>query len=315
MACVLFVATCGLGAVSLFADVIDVADPLPTITLGAAGNFAVLEIGCSANSCTPAVPAGSVTNSNVTIIGNQGVGFGGSINNMAPSHIMGDVVQYQANQITGSIDSGTPTSHITGSILVQPDVMDQAYLDSINAFNTVKNLPASPGQTFGTGGTSNLGVLNITGSSGLNVIQLNGTINDTVNLTGPADAYFVINVTGNLNISGSEIAGNLSGGVTAQHVLWNFITPGTSLASMVGNQVNGTLLAPFSTFSGFHGAFGAIISGMSGSLMSSATVTQAPFSGFFPAVETPEPGTLAMMGMGLIGLFSALRRRKQAALS
>jgi hypothetical protein len=282
------------------------------ITLGAAGNFAVLDIGCSSDPgvtphCATPVSAGTVTNSNVTIVGNQGIGFGGSVNNMAPSHVTGNGVQYSSGQFTGSIDTG----HIAGGIVTDPVQMNQAYLDAMNAFNTVKGLSAFTSQTFGTGG--NLGVLNITGVSGLNIIQLNGTINNQINLMGPSNAFFVFNVTGNLNISGSSIVGN-STTISPDHILWNFITSGSTLSSMVDNQVFGTLLAPNSSFQGFHGAFGAIIRSQSGSLMSGATVTQDPFIGFSFVIPEPKP-TLSVLGISFVMIAGAAwRRRKPVAI-
>ena len=55
--------------------------------------------------------------------------------------------------------------------------------------------------------------------------------------------FFVVNVTGSVSLLGKTTLG-LGGGVTADHVLYNFTGAGGSITTKVNNVLNGTLLAP-----------------------------------------------------------------------
>jgi hypothetical protein len=129
--------------------------------------------------------------------------------------------------------------------------------------------------------------------SGANVFLLSGVnLNGkTVILNGMASDYFIFNVTGDLFFSASNI--NLVGGITASHVLFNFIgpAPGDELVLKNSGNFRGTVLAPDRAIRVDHlTVTGALIGGGDGSFSlldkagssmsvhSAAVVQHAPFT-------------------------------------
>ena len=255
-----------------------------TQLLGSASNYAVLGIGSSAAGN----PAGTLNNSLVTINGNQGVGFGGRIINMAPSAVNGNVFQYQAGQYGGP-------GHLGGSITTSGVLLNQAFADAMTAARLAASL--SPTQTFG----SITQATTINGNGGLNVININGDITTTLILNGSASDIFIVNVTGTLSLTGSTVLG-VAGGVSGNNVLYNFTGSGT-ITTHVNNMVNGTLLAPNYDFI-LHSLNGRIIGGQNITLMSGATVNGPP------TPPVPEPTTMLLLGTGLAGIAATLRKRR-----
>jgi hypothetical protein len=102
----------------------------------------------------------------------------------------------------------------------------------------------------------------IQGNGGLNVIQINGNIDlsgsSQLILKGSASDVFVINITGTLNISGTT-AIPLSGGLTANHVLFNFTGSSGTINTGIKETFFGTFLAPTYTTSGDTNVVGEMI--------------------------------------------------------
>jgi hypothetical protein len=146
----------------------------------------------------------------------------------------------------------------------------------------------------------------ITGNGGLNVIAVNGNISKALTLSGTSNDTFVVQVTGNIDLGGSDSLG-LGGAVTAANVL--YVVTG-DVSTKVGNTVNGTLLGVNSNFN-LDGTFnGEIIGGGSQiQLMSGAVVNAIPFN------TAPEPSTMALFGSGLVmaGLVFRKRMRRSQA--
>ncbi|HTU19633.1 MAG TPA: carboxypeptidase regulatory-like domain-containing protein [Gemmataceae bacterium] len=242
---------------------------LPSVTLGSAGDFGVLGLQNT-----------QLVNSNVTVTGNEGVSQGGALTNMAPSTITGNVSEYTAGQYTGP-------GHLDGSISVNAAQMSQVDAAALNAASQAATL--TPTQTFGsiTSDTT------VTGNGGVNVLQINGNITASLILSGTTNDIFIVNVSGSVNLVGSSTLG-LAGGVTANHVLYNFTGSNGNINTHVGNVLNGTLLAPTYSFN-LDGTFnGEIIGGGSNiSLLSGAKVNQVSFSGTPPASLPPADASLS----------------------
>ncbi len=158
-------------------------------------------------------------------------------------------------------------------------MLTQNDTDASNASTTATKLGKKPDYTF-SGISSATTVNAVTGTdangyTNLTVVNINGSIslnNASLTLTGTASDVFVVNVTGN-TVSFVGTGGlMLSGGVTPNHVLYNFTGSGT-IASHVGNEFYGTLLAPGFSYN-LDGSFvGEIIGGGSSiTLLSNATV-------------------------------------------
>ena len=99
----------------------------------------------------------------------------------------------------------------------------------------------APTQTFGniTASTS------ITSHTTINVIKVNNVAlsgSATVTLNGPSNSYFIFNVTGKWDMSGSSKI-VMSGGVPITHVLYNIIGTGQQVAFTGSSVANGQFLA------------------------------------------------------------------------
>jgi hypothetical protein len=241
---------------------------LLSVTLGTAANYGVLGL---ANT--------KILNSNVTITGNEGVSQGGKLTNMAPSTIAGNVDEYASGQYSGP-------GHLGGTVNTNPTLLAQVDADALAASAQAAALP--PTQTLGTVASPTT----VTGNGGLNVIAVNGDIKSSLILSGNSSDVFIVNVTGSVALSGSTSLG-LAGGVTADHVLYNFIGPSGTIATHVGNVLNGTLLGPTYSFN-LDGAFnGEIIGGgPSITLLSQARVTEIPFNPGFAQQPASLSGTV-----------------------
>ena len=209
----------------------------------------------------------TITNSNVTINGNEGVYTGGSISNMAPSTVTGNVYEASAGQCSNSCGPGK----VNGSLIV--DSADLQTLVTAATSNASTASALTPTQTFSAISSPTT----ITGNGGTNVIRINGDINSSITLSGSAKDLFIINVSGSLSLSGSTSLG-LSGGVTASHVLYNFTGTSGSIKAQVGNTLYGTFLAPNYSMSIDGIWYGELIGKGTISLLSAATVTSEPFS-------------------------------------
>lgn len=219
-----------------------------------------VNLGTASDGVVIGLHGTKINNSLVTINGNEYVSQGGTLVNMAPSTINGNVFEYAAGQYSGP-------GHLTGSINVNPALLNQVDSDALNASATAAAL--SPTMTFGTISSPTV----VTGNGGVNVIDINGDIKSSLILTGTASDVFIVNVTGTLALGGSTTLG-LGGGVASASVLYNFTGTGT-ISTHVGNVLNGTLLGPRFSFN-LDGAFnGRIIGGgASISLLSGAIVNQ-----------------------------------------
>lgn len=228
---------------------------VPSVDLGAAASYAVLGLQNT-----------SISNSNVSITGNEGVSQGGKLSNSNHSTITGNVTEYQTGQYSGGGQLG-------GTISVDPSGIAQADSDAVNASAAAAAL--TPTQTFGS--ITQLTV--ITGNGGLNVIQINGDIKSSLILKGTANDVFILNVTGNLALGGTSTL-SLGPGVIASNVLYNFTGASGEISTQSGNVVNGTLLAPNYNFK-LEGNFNGEIIGGGGKMTfrSGAHVNQIAFTG------------------------------------
>ena len=122
--------------------------------------------------------------------------------------------------------------------------LSQAVTDAIAANQHFASLSAT--QTFNTLDITNQ--FTITGNGGLNVIDLSSLklhSSGVLTLEGSASARFVFNITGDYSQSGPSRV-QLSGGLLAQNVLWNFI--GSGIGAKIATGMNGVAYGHFSPF-------------------------------------------------------------------
>lgn len=260
------------------------------ISLGTAADFALLTVPGNSNFKL----------SNVTVTGDVGVGNVnaslGSVTNMAPSSIFGTVY------VTANTSQYSGPGMRSGSVQVDASKVNMAIADALAAQTAAGLLIAT--QTFGSGISS---ATTVTGNGGMNVIDVTGNITSTLSLTGTASDVFIVRVTGNLNLGGSDSIG-ASGSVLDSNVLLDFIGSGKTINTHVGNNVHGTLLA-FGLTGNLDGTFDNIYGGNGGtiSLLSGAIVNNKPFCPDC-AGAAPEPASLGILGLGTLGLL--IRRRR-----
>ncbi len=187
-------------------------------TLGTAGQFAVLGLRGT-----------DVFDDEVTVNGDEGVSRGGFILNQRHSMINGNVQEYGKNEYFGR-------GGLSGSVNVNPSLLTQADADAATASAAAAAL--APTQTFKTIKKPTT----IQGNGGLNVINVDGDIHASLTLSGSANDVFVINVNGDLSLNFKDSL-TLSGGVTANNVLYNFVGRHGNISIHSGAVVNGTLLA------------------------------------------------------------------------
>lgn len=211
---------------------------------------------------------GKIDLSLVTVNGNIGVYSGGTIVNMAPSTINGNVYEYVNGQYSGP-------GKLNGTLIEKPKLVKEFHDTAELVASQAASLTANDGTYDNiTSATT------ISGSSGLNVVDVTGDIslnNANLTLSGGADAFFVVNIAGNMSLVGNASL-VLSGGVIINHVLYNFTGSNSSINTHVGDTVNGIILAAGTGSSmTLDGAFdGALIGGGGITLMSGATATESP---------------------------------------
>ena len=123
-------------------------------------------------------------------------------------------------------------------MVTQSANLSQVFADAESASTAAFALPAT--QTFGTG-ISNATTIN--GNGGTNVMDVAGInlTNGALTLNGSASDVFIVNVTGDLTSSNSNIA--ISGGVTPNNVLIN-VSGSVTITGGGPNNFYGTILDP-----------------------------------------------------------------------
>jgi choice-of-anchor A domain-containing protein len=163
------------------------------------------------------------------INGNVYVSQGGLLDNPRPSGIDGNVLEFANHQYSGR-------GRLEGTLTVDPAALATVDAAALNALTTVAAM--TPTQVFGHIRRET----RITGNGGVNVIDIDGNITDSLVLSGGSNDVFFVNVSGTIRLSDHRTLG-VAGGVSAGAVLYNLIGAGQV---EIGERsvVDGTILAP-----------------------------------------------------------------------
>jgi choice-of-anchor A domain-containing protein len=255
------------------------------VSLGAAGNYAVLEIGNGNVSLAAAPPNGSIT-------GNVGAA-GGNLSDGGNLPINGSVFLG-----TGASNSGL-SGNVSGTINTNFD-LSSAISAATTASSQAAALASSGGGvgfssiTEGNNVTLNLapGVYNLT-----NFTLHNG---DIVNLE--AGGSYVFNISGSLSLNSAEILA--AAGLSPSDILFNITgTQGVQFSGGLSSEsvLDGIILAPDAQVGLTPGAVdGEIISGQNINIASGGSV-----QGGSTTTVPDSSSTLALMGIGCLGLCMA----------
>src|SRR5262249_11680995 len=129
-------------------------------------------------------------------------------------------------------------------------------------------------------------------------IKINGDVTASLTLSGTAYDVFVVNVTGSLRLSGTSALG-LAGGVTADHVIYNFVGNSGQVSAGAGKAINGTILATKASVN-LNGTQvnGEIVGGgLTFSLGRGTAVSQVQFNG---TVNAPVAGNASLSGYAFV---------------
>ena len=290
----------GMAAGTTFAAPITEAD-YNGLNLGTAANYGIVDLGSTTLGMNSGPVVGNVLVGNgltVQLSGGNNGGITGNLYYDSTAHISGAL----QNPITES--------------LVSTSVTQAALISAENVASFAKSLAVTPTTTV-TGNFNNQAT-KITGNGGLNVIDVASIQNAPLTISGNANDYFVINISGEYQTNQPMTLI----GVTAAQILFNFTGTGTVFSTSGGDQnLYGTFLAAKGgsmdiqkdTFSNLD-VYGALIDTdgdmqfVSGSKLN-YTGQKIPFAGVPDGAST-----VALLGGALVGL-AALRRRFGPAVS
>lgn len=200
------------------------------------------------------------------------------------------------------------TANVQGGVLANQSQVTTA-INTVNSLNTT--LGAEPGTALTISGNGQVvnassGMLDGSGNF-IFTIASNGFNNNNQGFTvnGGVNDYVVLNID---NGTSNEAFGGpilLSGGITPDHVLFNFVGTGGNLgASAGGATINGTVLVPHMNVNLDNMTLnGHLFGGQTGGDFQTV-------SGFNLNAPIPEPSTLVLLGAGALLLSSYRRRRR-----
>lgn len=265
--------------------VVGVAHAQVVPTLGAAQAYSVFGVGNTQMT---------MSSGNTVVTGNVAVGPNSSLDFSGGGHIIGGL--YVDPSSSAKLTGGS-----SASMGVNTVSLSQAAQDAIHASQVAASDAATMNLSSITNGT---GTINASGA--LSVLDVSGDVNlsggHTLTLNGSANDFLVINVDGSFTFSGGSKM-DLTGGLTANHILWNFVGSGQGVNFNGNSTVDGTFLAIDRDIT----VSGGIVNGaVIGSENHKLKLQSGPKVNGQPV---PEPVSMLLLAPGLLML---RRKRKQS---
>jgi choice-of-anchor A domain-containing protein len=196
---------------------------------------------------------------------------------------------------------GTEGAHINfnggGSYIGAPGETIADFEAPLDALSTqLSQLAATASLTLsGSGPYNNVPFNAVAGADGIAVLditaaQLDELSSFSINLDGAST--LVINVSG----GSADLNANEEGALDEDNVIWNFYDA-TSVT--IQDQLGGTVLAPDATVTNDNQIDGTLVAK---NWTGDGELHDYPFDGNLPDTPVPEPGSLALLGMGLFAL-------------
>ena len=258
------------------------------INLGAAGDYAVLGLnGAQVN----------LSSGPLQVNGNVGTGANGSVN-------------FSSGTVTGRIDRDPSASvNISGGTTFVNGGVHSVNFSPIQSAalaqaSSAATLTAT--QTF----SSITNPVTISSNQAVNVVSVTGDIHlsgGTFAIDGSASDEFIFNVVGGFELSGNTNM-TLSGGITADHVLFNFLGSGMQVQTSGQSSTVGTFLGldrVFNINGGVHD--GAFISEQTLSFQSNPVINHPS------PVPLPAPLAASLTLIAGVGLLQVLLRKASSS--
>jgi hypothetical protein len=236
---------------------------------------------------------------------NFGLGSGSAFRSSGPANIIGTV--YFADALTQNcgIYMCPPGSAISNTTISGGTVQNAAIINA--ALSTVATI---------SNGYSGGSVLDLSNANGQMVNVSGGTTHQFsvgnvqtsgagLTINGGAGDVVVFNISGNVKFQGPV---QLTGGITPDDVLFNMKSTGNNNVQSSGNYQTNLVNADLIDLGGTWNVNEITITGRWFGEESGGTY-QLVSNGYIEQPTVPEPGTLAMMGTGVVGLAGLLRRK------